>query len=145
MAIITLQPYLWGRCSDGGYAGLPLLRTLEAQNRPAGTHLLYCRLLIAHYGRAGQRILGDFMSEFKGIIRQVDKLGRVVIPKEIRKQLNLQEGENHLEMLLDNNGNLILRKYQPYCVFCGGTSYLIPYKEKLVCKSCIDSLNQADT
>ena len=45
-----------------------------------------------------------------GIIRRIDDLGRIVIPKEIRKNLRLKNGEN-LEIFIDENENIILRKY----------------------------------
>lgn len=46
-----------------------------------------------------------------GIVRRIDDLGRVVIPKEIRRTLNLKEGDP-LEIYTDNEGSLILRKYR---------------------------------
>lgn len=45
-----------------------------------------------------------------GIIRRIDELGRIVIPKEIRKTLRIKEGEN-LEIFVDNDDNIILRKH----------------------------------
>ena len=47
-----------------------------------------------------------------GVIRRIDELGRIVIPKEIRKNLNIREGEN-LEIIIDNNNNIILSKHSP--------------------------------
>lgn len=85
------------------------------------------------------------MAEYKGIIRNVDHLGRIVIPKEIRKQLEIKDGEDSLQMKLTDEGELILRKHQPGCIFCGGSSFLVPFKENFVCRNCIESLNQADT
>ena len=46
-----------------------------------------------------------------GVIRRIDELGRIVIPKEIRKNLNIREGEN-LEIIIDSN-NIILTKHSP--------------------------------
>jgi len=45
-----------------------------------------------------------------GVVRRIDDLGRIVIPKEIRKTLRLKNGEN-LEIFVDENENIILRKY----------------------------------
>lgn len=45
-----------------------------------------------------------------GIIRRIDELGRIVIPKEMRKSLRIKEGEN-LEIFVDNDENIVLRKY----------------------------------
>ena len=46
-----------------------------------------------------------------GIVRRIDELGRVVIPKEIRRTINIKEGDP-LEIYTDDNGSLIFRKYQ---------------------------------
>lgn len=52
-----------------------------------------------------------------GIVRPVDKLGRVVLPKELRTTYNIHEGDP-LEILTNDN-EIILRKYTPCCIFCG--------------------------
>lgn len=46
-----------------------------------------------------------------GITRHLDDLGRVVIPREIRKRFNINEGDL-LEFFTDENGNIILKKYK---------------------------------
>ena len=47
-----------------------------------------------------------------GIVRRIDDLGRVVIPKEIRRRLKIREGDP-LEVYTENEGEVILRKYSP--------------------------------
>ena len=47
-----------------------------------------------------------------GVVRRIDDLGRVVIPKEIRKTLRIKEGEP-LEIFTDREGQIILKKYSP--------------------------------
>ena len=47
-----------------------------------------------------------------GVVRRIDDLGRVVIPKEIRKTLRIKEGEP-LEIFTDREGQVILKKYSP--------------------------------
>lgn len=74
-----------------------------------------------------------------GIIRRVDELGRVVIPIEIRNQFNIVE-KDHIEIYVDDS-SIILKKYEPNCVFCGNTNDLIEYKGKLVCEKCSKELN----
>ena len=74
-----------------------------------------------------------------GIIRRVDELGRVVIPIEIRNQVNIIE-KDPIEIYVDDS-SIILKKYEPNCVFCGSTDDLIEYKGKLVCKKCSKELN----
>ena len=48
-----------------------------------------------------------------GIVRRIDELGRVVIPKEIRKTMRIREGEE-LEIFVDDDKNLVLKKYSPF-------------------------------
>ena len=47
-----------------------------------------------------------------GVVRRIDDLGRVVIPKEIRKTLRIKEGDP-LEIFTDREGQIILKKYSP--------------------------------
>lgn len=75
-----------------------------------------------------------------GIVRKVDELGRVVIPIELRNKLGIKE-KDPIEIYVDGS-SVILKKYQPNCVFCGGTKNLVEYKEKLVCGKCREKLNE---
>lgn len=68
-----------------------------------------------------------------GMTKKVDDLGRVVIPKEIRTALDIEQGT--VELYLDGD-SLIIKKWNAHCVFCGGTDGLIEYKDKLVCNDC---------
>lgn len=75
-----------------------------------------------------------------GIVRKVDELGRLTIPKEIRKQLNIKDSVDSFEMFTDGN-NLILRKYSPSCIFCNCFDMdLVTFKGMNVCKECIKEL-----
>ncbi len=69
-----------------------------------------------------------------GIIRKVDELGRVVIPIEIRTKFNIAE-KDPLEIYVDGS-NIILKKFEPNCIFCGNTKGLIQYKDKQICPKC---------
>ena len=73
-----------------------------------------------------------------GIVRKVDPLGRIVIPKEIRKVMSINEGDA-LEIVKDNNG-ILLRKYHEGCIFCGGDKSIIEFKGMLVCEKCKKAL-----
>ena len=73
-----------------------------------------------------------------GMIRRVDELGRVVIPKEIRNKLDIQE-KDPIEIYVDGSC-IVLKKFESNCIFCGNTKDLIEYKGKLICKKCINSL-----
>ena len=67
-----------------------------------------------------------------GITRPVDNLGRVVIPIEIRNQLGIKEKDKIL--FLTEGTNIILRKYQQECVFCGKQKGIIEFKGQKICK-----------
>ena len=73
-----------------------------------------------------------------GIIRRVDELGRVVIPMEIRNQFNIVE-KDPIEIYVEGSC-IVLKKYEPNCIFCGNTKNLVEYKDKLVCDKCIKSI-----
>ena len=51
-----------------------------------------------------------------GYVRKLDSLGRIVLPKSLRKELNINEGDD-IEMYVDDDGNVVLDKYVPRCVF----------------------------
>ena len=76
-----------------------------------------------------------------GIVRKVDFLGRIVIPKELRRTMNIQEDIDSLEIFTDN-GNIILRKYQPGCIFCGSFEGLVDMGGKRICPACIAALGE---
>lgn len=65
--------------------------------------------------------------------------GRVVIPIEIRNKLNISE-RDPIEIFVEGS-SIILKKFEPNCVFCGKTKNLITYRDKLVCPKCIDRLS----
>ena len=74
-----------------------------------------------------------------GIVRKVDELGRVVLPIEMRRTLDISE-KDALEIYVEGE-NIILRKYQAACVFCDSTKDIISFKGRNVCTSCIEKLN----
>lgn len=74
-----------------------------------------------------------------GIVRKVDELGRVVLPIELRRNLNI-EIKDALEIFVDGD-SIILKPYRPCCVFCGEGDEVVSYMGKNVCKKCIGELN----
>ncbi len=76
-----------------------------------------------------------------GIVRKVDELGRIVLPMEIRNTLDISP-KDPLEIFVEND-QIVLRKYEPCCVFCGSASDNVLLNSKRVCKSCIEKLNAA--
>ncbi len=73
-----------------------------------------------------------------GIVRKVDELGRIVIPKELRKTFNIAEKDS-LEIYVDGE-QIILKKYSPACLFCGQAKNNTTYKGKLICSDCMEEL-----
>ena len=73
-----------------------------------------------------------------GIVRKLDQLGRIVIPKELRNTFYLKE-DDPIEIFVDGN-DIILRKYQPACIFCNDASDVIQYEGKNICKNCIKKI-----
>lgn len=80
------------------------------------------------------------MMKSTGIVRKVDELGRVVIPIELRRTLNIAE-KDALEIYVDGD-RIILRKYEPACVFCGNAESVANFKGKNVCHSCISEMSE---
>ena len=74
-----------------------------------------------------------------GIIRTLDNMGRVVIPREIRKQLDMTDGTDSFEIFMDGD-NIVLKKHKPFCVFCKSQEECIEFENQTVCKSCIEKL-----
>ena len=75
-----------------------------------------------------------------GIVRTVDNMGRVVIPKEIRAQLGIENNVDSLEIFLEG-AKIILKKYRPSCFFCDQIAEMVNYNGYMVCKNCIEKLN----
>ena len=76
-----------------------------------------------------------------GMTRPVDELGRVVIPKEIRNSLQI-EVKDRLEILLDGDA-IVLKKYNPNCIFCGSGDEIEDVMGRNICKACLAKLKNA--
>lgn len=75
-----------------------------------------------------------FMKQI-GYVSKIDTLGRVVIPKPVRQMFNLEK-EDAIEILPKDNG-LLIRKYQPTCLFCGEIDNVITHEGITVCENCV--------
>lgn len=75
-----------------------------------------------------------------GVVRKMDQLGRIVFPKELRRILNLEEGDG-LEIYTEGE-QIILKKYEPCCIFCGEAKEVINFKGKNICKICLKELGK---
>ena len=74
-----------------------------------------------------------------GIVRKVDELGRIVLPIELRRTLDIQEKDSH-EIYVDGN-QIILRKYEPACIFCNSAVNVVNFKGKNICTECVKQLS----
>ena len=75
-----------------------------------------------------------------GIVRKVDELGRIVLPIELRRTLGIEE-KDRIEIFVDGE-SIILRTYQPACIFCDNAKDIINYKGKNICPDCIRAMNE---
>lgn len=73
-----------------------------------------------------------------GMVRKVDELGRVVLPAEIRKSMDINIRDS-LEIFTDG-GRIILQKYQPACIFCGDADDVVFFEDKRICRACLAKL-----
>lgn len=74
-----------------------------------------------------------------GIVRKVDELGRIVLPVELRRVLGWQDGSS-IEIFTQDD-NVLLRRYEPLCVFCGHGGPMVSHRGKRVCSSCQGELS----
>ncbi len=70
-----------------------------------------------------------------GIIRKVDSLGRIVLPIELRRTMDIAESDE-VEIYMENE-RIILQKFEQACVFCGSSRGLISFQRKNVCQECL--------
>ena len=75
-----------------------------------------------------------------GIVRPVDPLGRVVIPVKLRRTLNIKTDDS-LEVFVDGDF-IMLKKYEPACIFCGNAKDVENIHGKNVCRNCLDELKK---
>ncbi len=73
-----------------------------------------------------------------GTVRKVDELGRIVLPIETRRRLELEAGDG-VEIFVEKD-RVILKKYEPACLFCGDADDVLVYKDKRICKKCLAEL-----
>ena len=73
-----------------------------------------------------------------GIVRKVDELGRIVLPIELRRTLDIAE-KDPLEIYVDGSA-IVLKKYRPTCIFCDASKDIINFKGKNICPKCLKEL-----
>jgi len=77
-----------------------------------------------------------------GIVRKIDGLGRIVIPKELRKTKDLNEGTS-MEIFVEE-GRIIFERYQPGCIFCGEMEDTFEFEGKVVCETCYEKMGNVE-
>ena len=86
--------------------------------------------------------LGDVMKDakVKGLVRRIDELGRIVIPKDILNELDI----HHRDALVfsTDSGRIVIQKYRPNCVFCNNAENLTLFRNKWVCGDCLKELQK---
>ena len=75
-----------------------------------------------------------------GIVRKVDELGRIVLPIELRRTMDIAE-KDAIEIYVDG-ASIILRKYEPTCIFCGESKNVINYRGKNICPNCLKEMKK---
>lgn len=78
-----------------------------------------------------------------GIVRKVDELGRIVLPIELRKNLDINI-KDPLEIYVDGN-SIVLKKYLPACIFCGEATNIIQFEGKNICGKCIENISKQNS
>lgn len=73
-----------------------------------------------------------------GIVRQVDELGRIVLPKELRNKFEIEK-RDALEIYTEDD-KIILKKYEPSCTFCGDARDVFIFKGRNICPACVKEL-----
>lgn len=75
-----------------------------------------------------------------GIVRKVDELGRIVLPIELRRTLDI-EVKDSLEIYVDGS-QIVLKKYEPACIFCGNAKDVVNFKGKNICQECLAEMKK---
>ncbi|HCX64014.1 MAG TPA: AbrB family transcriptional regulator, partial [Eubacteriaceae bacterium] len=75
-----------------------------------------------------------------GIVRKVDELGRIVIPIELRRTLDINIKDS-LEIFVDGS-YVVLKKYEPACIFCGNAKDVVHFKGKNICPECLADIKE---
>jgi len=75
-----------------------------------------------------------------GVVRKLDSLGRIVIPMEVRQANDIKHNDP-IEVFTDDE-KIVLRKYEPACIFCNNAENVTDYHGKLICKTCLKEINK---
>lgn len=75
-----------------------------------------------------------------GVVKKIDELGRVVLPKDIRKPMGIEAGDP-IEFFIDGD-RIVLKKFQSVCVFCGEAEDVVSFADKRLCSACVQKIKE---
>ncbi|MEG0614925.1 MAG: AbrB/MazE/SpoVT family DNA-binding domain-containing protein [Oscillospiraceae bacterium] len=75
-----------------------------------------------------------------GIVRKIDELGRIVLPIELRRTLDINE-KDEVEIFVEQD-SIILKKFKSSCIFCNNSDNVIDFKGKNVCSDCLEQIKK---
>ena len=102
--------------------------------------IMFDRYRLSNYNIFKAIMKGAINVKATGIVRKVDELGRIVLPIELRRTLDIEE-RDQLEIYLDGD-KIVLKKYESVCVFCGSDQGLNTYRGKQVCLNCARNIHR---
>jgi len=76
-----------------------------------------------------------------GVVRKVDQLGRIVLPKSLRKRYQMNEGDP-VEILVQGD-HIILERYKPKCIFCSNQDNVVEYNGRYICHGCLQEMKDS--
>lgn len=76
-----------------------------------------------------------------GIVRSIDQAGRIVLPIELRKSLDLMGEDAKVEITVAGN-EIVMKKYAPSCIFCHSEEDLIEYCGQKICRHCVEKIGK---
>lgn len=80
------------------------------------------------------------MMKNTGLVKEIDEVGRLVLPKKVREPLGIQKGD--AIMIYTEGDRIILQKVQSACVFCGATEQIVAWRDKCICEDCINGIGK---
>ena len=81
---------------------------------------------------------GETIMTSTGIVRRIDSAGRFVLPIELRRTLDIEDTDS-LEIFLEDN-TIVLKKYQPACIFCNNADDIVYFNNKRICTACLEKI-----
>lgn len=87
--------------------------------------------------------IGGIYIKATGILRRVDELGRIVLPVELRRTLEIAD-RDLLEIYTDDRNCIVLKPHRTSCIFCGGVKDVTMFRDKHICGKCLRELRKKD-